>query len=31
MGDAGIDAATATRRGLAGAERLPEVIERLDP
>ncbi len=31
MRDAGIDAATATARGLAGANRLPEVIERLNP
>jgi 3-hydroxyisobutyrate dehydrogenase-like beta-hydroxyacid dehydrogenase len=31
MRDDGIDAATATRRGLAGALRLPEVIERLNP
>lgn len=29
--DAGIDATFITRRGLAGAERLPEVIERLNP
>lgn len=31
MRDADIDAASTTRRGLAGAERLAEVIERLNP